>query len=750
MKDEQLNFKFLKYNNSNNKGFAFILNRINYNWKELKNFTQIENTFLLLKLQKHINCAKFKKPTLIPKIEFSIDDVLYEENNIMHLSICLPCYDEEWSEVSGTLRSLCKNILVHRKRPNSSFKLHVSIFIIQDGWNKASESLREGIVNEFGCPSKEWIDETLKNDFITIILPNSELFYPIYQDDEIDQTGVTFNPIFITKFCNFQKSNSHLIFFSLCYLQNPDFVFLTDTGTIYNSDCLHLLLEYLYKKHDSVIAVTAKQRVMNETTRNEIQNYPYWNKRRKRESFCTKFMKRILWWLSPAPLQGFEFESSFLLNTSMFNIIGVLPVLPGPCQLLWWEYLKNPSSDNNSILDVYFDHLNMDLKKSNIIKANTLLAEDRILSFSMVLRTFDLKTIWVKDAIFSYEPMLTWTKLFGQRRRWINGTISTFLYYLIDKNGRDELLMSALGNNRILKSMWFVQLYQSILQIFSPSFFCIAIFESILQIFKKFPFVKNFLNILHFNIYNIYAGPEIVLTLCYFGFYFLWILTSIFLSEKSNNKYYKFFMENIYYFYSIINLCVSLLIFFSVIISSIGTNYIYNPMIYLFIISWVIPFFLSLALSPSSGILFLIYSIPFFLNICQYVCFIPTFALCRMYDLSWGNRDSKNKISKKIYFSFFLKTIKINFLTLIINFSIVVLYIVLYEIFNHSSYIYIPFFIILLFSIFLQIIFTIIYFFKIIFKSCFKCKRNQNDDNKDFSVISSDSNSSKTKRSRSI
>jgi len=173
-------------------------------------------------------------------------------------------------------------------------------------------------------------------------------------------------------------------------------------------------------------------------------------------------------------------------------------------------------------------------------------------------------------------------------------------------------------------------------------------------------------------------------------------------------------------------------------------------MIYLFIISWVIPFFLSLALSPSSGILFLIYSIPFFLNICQYVCFIPTFALCRMYDLSWGNRDSKNKISKKIYFSFFLKTIKINFLTLIINFSIVVLYIVLYEIFNHSSYIYIPFFIILLFSIFLQIIFTIIYFFKIIFKSCFKCKRNQNDDNKDFSVISSDSNSSKTKRSRSI
>jgi hypothetical protein len=46
------------------------------------------------------------------------------------------------------------------------------------------------------------------------------------------------------------------------------------------------------------------------------------------------------WWFSPAPLQGFEFESTFLLSAAMFTMAGALPVLPGPCQLLWWDHIK--------------------------------------------------------------------------------------------------------------------------------------------------------------------------------------------------------------------------------------------------------------------------------------------------------------------------------------------------------------------------------------------------------------------------
>ena len=49
----------------------------------------------------------------------------------------------------------------------------------------------------------------------------------------------------------------------------------------------------------------------------------------------------VSWWLSPAPLQGFEFESTFLLSAAMFSMVGALPVLPGPCQLLWFDHIRD-------------------------------------------------------------------------------------------------------------------------------------------------------------------------------------------------------------------------------------------------------------------------------------------------------------------------------------------------------------------------------------------------------------------------
>ncbi len=47
----------------------------------------------------------------------------------------------------------------------------------------------------------------------------------------------------------------------------------------------------------------------------------------------------VSWWVSPAPLQGYEFESTFLLSAAMFTMAGALPVLPGPCQLMWWSHI---------------------------------------------------------------------------------------------------------------------------------------------------------------------------------------------------------------------------------------------------------------------------------------------------------------------------------------------------------------------------------------------------------------------------
>lgn len=179
--------------------------------------------------------------------------------------------------------------------------------------------------------------------------------------------------------------------------------------------------------------------------------------------------------LSPAPLQGFEFESSLILSSSLFNIIEAMPVMPGPCQLLKWQQMKK-----FKIVDEYFNLLfnEEDLtvsKRGNIIRSlpkgfkasrqrtslasssshgeasdhsstivssttasseppkpsltfteflrvNMRLAEDRILSFVCVFST-GMGTKWITGATFFYQPEIRLQSLLTQRQVAINWSL---------------------------------------------------------------------------------------------------------------------------------------------------------------------------------------------------------------------------------------------------------------------------------------------------------------------------------------
>ena len=580
----------------------------------------------------------------------------------------------------------------------------------------------DGIEKEWGCPDKLWITNNLFNTECSIIIPNGEIYYPSYNDENNfnsdtinEKNGITFYPVFITKIKNCQKFNSHLLFFSLCYLQKPDCVFLTDTGTLYDSDCISKLIEYLYKKHYKIIAVTARQKVMDESTRDQIQRYPIWSKNYRKLWYIEKIFKNIYWWISPAPLQGFEFESSFLINTAMFNLFGALPVLPGPCQLIWWSHLESFKINNESVLDMYFRHLTMNIDNSSIIKINTLLAEDRILSFAMIFRTFNLKTMWVPGTTFSYEPMMNWGNLLGQRRRWINGTISTYIYYLITEKGQDEFSMSGIEKKNYLKMLWSVQLYQSILQLVSPGFFTLSFFESLLQINKKYPFLfsKVFYSIDDYKIEGI-----IILPILYFLFYLSWVFLSLIIGKKPKilpKILYKILTEPIYFIYSFINGCVSLIILYNLFFDNM-TNYV-NPTIVIVGLLWIVPLLSSMLSSCSSVYHYIIYSIPFMYNIIHYVSFVPSFAFTRIHDISWGNRDSSAKISSKKNTEFFCISLRATFLIILVNFLIMGLYIFLVNQFGHYDFLYLILSLILFFPVIVQYLFTFIYFLSSLFKN---------------------------------
>jgi cellulose synthase/poly-beta-1,6-N-acetylglucosamine synthase-like glycosyltransferase len=714
----EINIKTVNYNSNKLTGTIFTIDRLIFDWKDLDKNKKIKDKFLSRRLQSHYLLETFyNKPTFLQSQVMFDED--YKYRNII-MSVCLPCYDEEWSEVSGTLRSLSKNILIHRKRPDKSFRLHVTVFIIQDGWNRASKSFKEGIVKEFGCIPEKLINKYLDIDPIVIIVPDTELYYPSYNNLDDEQNGITFYPIFITKNKNSHKFNSHLIFFSLCYLQKPDCVFLTDCGTLYDSDCLYKLVEYLYKKKTNVIGVTARQKVMNRSSIQEIKEYPHWWSTNNTNYCVINFFRQIEWWFSIAPIQGFEFESTFLLNTSIFNMIGALPVLPGPCQLLWWNYLESSPENNDGVLDIYFHHLNMNINNSGIIKTNTLLVEDRILSFSMILRTFELKTIWVEGATFSYEPMITWGDLLSQRRRWNNGTMSTYMYYLLDEKGKDEFSMSGVGNNRPLQLLWVLQLYQSFLQMLSPCFFTIALFESFLQITEIYPNI--------FSDYK-YITPSI-LSFIYFGFYILWIFIAMIFGKKLNcypKVLYKFFMELVYNFYALINSIISIFIIYNIVYTKNGI--MTGPVFWILLFIWIIPFLLSFYISFLSAFSYIIYSLPYFINIIQYVCFVPAFSIARLHDISWGNRDCEPKITNKKSNEFLCISLKLNFLIIIINLLLLILYEYIAISCDHLYNINIIIFAILFMPIIIQYIYLLIYFIIIFCVKKYKVINNEKTSN---------------------
>jgi hypothetical protein len=128
-------------------------------------------------------------------------------------------------------------------------------------------------------------------------------------------------------------------------------------------------------------------------------------------------------------------------------------VLPGPCQLINWAKLVG---DRSNATDVYLDFLRVSIE-DEMTKMNVRLAEDRVLSLALVLRSRNGRTQWVSGATFFYDPEYDLFVLLEQRRRWINGTWNTFYYLCFSEHGQRMIMEGALRYGRLLKALWILQ-----------------------------------------------------------------------------------------------------------------------------------------------------------------------------------------------------------------------------------------------------------------------------------------------------
>lgn len=92
-------------------------------------------------------------------------------------------------------------------------------------------------------------------------------------------------------------------------------------GTGFHPKCMAKLYKYMQDESNSeVMGVTGRQRVMTAEMQETDDGLVDW------------FLRLV---------QSADYESSYAITTGAYTLVGMLPVLPGPCALLRYEEVKD-------------------------------------------------------------------------------------------------------------------------------------------------------------------------------------------------------------------------------------------------------------------------------------------------------------------------------------------------------------------------------------------------------------------------
>jgi len=493
------------------------------------------------------------------------------------VTVVIPFFNEESHELERTLCSL-------RNQEDECKDMNVEFFYvaIMDGYYKASPSMISYIKKIYGnswainMPYKDEPDVTIilqsKNDDGTL-------------GEVVVSPGYKLRLTVIVKKDNRKKTNSHEWFFrGFSPYYEGDYLYTTDCGTLYSRGCMYHLINYLDEHHD-VSAVTGRQRVMS----SNMQNL-------KTESV-------IQMWFRAA--QAYDYEASISSFQGAFSLIGMLPVLPGPCGLYRSDDI------NGECLDYYMNYVNETTPDDGIIAGNLLLAEDRILSYAACLKTGKY-TRWVPSSIFYFEAETDSEKFIAQRRRWTNGTFACYIHLLF----LNPWIIFGSNHTFYFKIMVYIQLliqaFLYIITAVSPSIFISLVFFS-LQTLNIGGDMNNYISYAVTGTYiTIYLGYTI-------GHYFI----------KFMRPFFNFLlMWNTIMFMFVIGMSITTFIninIVSVIVLSLTLFF---------------PFFLAILHSIDVFFMMIFNFIPFFFFLPTFIPWFNAYSYSRTWDLSWGNRPS--------------------------------------------------------------------------------------------------------------
>uniref|UniRef100_A0A7S4ICB3 chitin synthase n=1 Tax=Odontella aurita TaxID=265563 RepID=A0A7S4ICB3_9STRA len=344
------------------------------------------------------------------------------------ISCVVPCYNENGPDLERTVRSL------YRQRLPPGFRIEV--VVVMDGADSMSRSMAEYLTTLFGVQINSGSPET--DPFVKFPDAETIIVDPLHEESAMTRVPAMEGTIggysLVVKRTNHRKANSQMWWLGPhSTVINTKYSLATDCGTVFaRTASIHLINRM--EAEPSLHAVTGFQRIMDSTMQGD-GNYEWFN-------HPWHFMLRMV--------QRFEFEVDHVSFKGVYDTLGCMHVIPGPCGLFRHSAM---GTLRKGLLHQYFSLFQLSSK--GLIVGNVELVEDRIpgtlLSFPLkgdkVEATMPKegwpKTGFVHNAVFYIEAEKPLSQLVKQRRRWLNGTFATYLWVLseglISRSNQDPM-----------------------------------------------------------------------------------------------------------------------------------------------------------------------------------------------------------------------------------------------------------------------------------------------------------------------
>ena len=323
--------------------------------------------------------------------------------------ICITVYNENYSLVSLTLRSILLGLETFYKDSLNCHKAKSCIFIVIDGDNKICPDVRDFL---FRC-------ELLHNDLELEISENifhfsshisSTLLHELDKSILCLNCGVEVNFVVCIKPKNRGKLDSHRLFFGdLCMLQNPKYCYQIDAGTVIDQYAISHMVDY-FESQPNVGALASKI----------TSPVPH---------SCDGILQT---W------QFMDFVEKQSLDWPADALTGHLSVLPGQyCAIRWLAFAPSAKAEEGEYNSVSNSDNPMQrylrgMHAENNFDRLMFLAEDRVIGNEIVMaKDSAWKLDFCVNAMAITDSCKSMMELMRQRRRWHNSSITCRLWIVL-------------------------------------------------------------------------------------------------------------------------------------------------------------------------------------------------------------------------------------------------------------------------------------------------------------------------------